>query len=94
MEPIGPLLPQISLLDLSNQPYLFVYVKGSKKLPVFMWAGDATWDPFIFRFVFDIILVEALPPQIIWERAGEKSAVWGNAYVWDVTEVEVGSTNS
>lgn len=46
-----------------------------------MWAGDVPWDPFIFRFVFDIVSAEAFPHKIIWEWAGAEIS-W-DAYVWD-----------
>lgn len=94
MEPVGPLIPQISLLDLSNQSYLFVYLKGSKKIAVFMWAGGVLWDPFIFRFVFHIVSAEAFPHKIIWEWAGAEMRCLQGCTCMGLTEVELGSINS
>lgn len=93
MEPVGPLIAQISL-DLSNQPYLFVYVKGSKKLAVFMWADDVPWDHFIFRFVFDMVSAEIFLPEIIWEWAGAQISCLQGCLCMGLTEVELGSKNS
>lgn len=67
---------------------IFIYVKGSRKLPVFMWACDVTWDSFIFRFVSNIILVEAFTSTVIseWTWREGNELVWG-IYVCDVTKV-------